>query len=149
MFNSSDLKNSKNSIFEYRSEDTIEYRYVVRDLGTALGSTGRFGPAKNDAAAFARHGFMSGVRNGFVEFAYKGWHQELFRDRLTPDQVVWAADLLATISAKDWIEAFLAGGYSPAQATPFIHVLQRKIGDGQALAETAGTGAPIEFSESK
>lgn len=139
MFNSSDLKNSNNSIFEYRSEDSVEYWYVVRDLGTALGSTGRFAPEKNDAAAFERHGFMTAVRNGFVEFAYAGWHQELFRDRITPDQVVWAANLMASLSEEEWIEAFLAGGYPPAQATRFTRVLQRKIADGQALA-LAGAG---------
>jgi hypothetical protein len=141
MFNSSDLKNSNNSIFEYRNDDSVEHWFVIRDLGTALGSTGRFGPAKGDATAFARHGFMTGTQNGFVQFAYKGWHRELFADRLTPDHVVWAADLMATLSEQEWIEAFLAGGYTPAQAAPFIRVLQRKIAEGQALALEVGVGA--------
>jgi hypothetical protein len=136
MFNSSDLKNSNNSIFEYRYEDSVEYWYVVRDLGTALGDTGKFAPAKNDARAFAHHGFMTGISDGFVQFAYKGFHRELFEDRITPDRVVWAAELLGTLSDREWIEAFLAGGYSPAQAAPFIDVLQRKIAEGRALAET-------------
>lgn len=138
MFNSSDLKNSNNSIFEYRSGDSVEYWYVVRDLGTALGSTGRFGPAKGDAAAFARDGFITGVRNGLVEFAYAAWHQELFRERITPRQVGWAAELLGSLSEEEWIEAFLAGGYSPAKAARFITVLQRKIAAGRSLAEAAG-----------
>ena len=79
---------------------------------------------------------MTGVRNGFVEFTYQGWHQELFRERITLDHVAWAANLLGSLSEREWIEAFLAGGYSPAQAAPFISVLQRKIADGRAARFT-------------
>lgn len=133
MFNSSDLKNSNNVLYEYSSAGRRQYWHVVRDLGTALGSTGRFVQEKNNAAAFERQGFLKGVRNGFVEFAYAGFHQELVRDRITPEHVRWASDLLGSLEERQWQEAFMAGGYRPAVAARFIRVLQQKIADGKAL----------------
>ena len=55
MFNSSDLKNSNNTLYQVtRDGRTVEW-YVVRDLGDALGKTGRFAPIRNDLEAFAEH----------------------------------------------------------------------------------------------
>ena len=39
MFNSTDLKNSNNSLYEHRDGDLVEQWYVTRDLGSALGDT--------------------------------------------------------------------------------------------------------------
>jgi hypothetical protein len=135
MFNSSDLKNSNNSLYEYRGGDGLAHWFVVRDLGTALGSTGRLAPRKNDPDAFARHGFITGIHGGFVEFDYRGWHRELVRRRITPDDVRWAGDLLGRLSDRQWQEAFRAGGYPVATAQRFIHTLQEKI----AAAQQAGS----------
>ena len=41
MFNSTDLKNSNNSLYERRIGDLVEQWYVVRDVGAALGDTDR------------------------------------------------------------------------------------------------------------
>ena len=133
MFNASDLKNSNNTLYEF-SSGRHENWYVVRDLGTALGTTGRFVPEKNNVDAFERHGFLKGVRNGFVEFAYAGFHQEMVRDRITPGHVQWASDLLGSLEEHQWQEAFMAGGYKSAVATRFIRVLQQKIATGKTLA---------------
>lgn len=136
-FNSSDLKNSNNTLYEYRSPQRREFRYVVRDIGTALGSTGRFAPIKSDPAAFERHGFIRRVRGGFVEFAYDGWHQELFRNRVTTGDVRWASDLLATLDNAEWRDAFRAGGFSDDATARFITVLARRIEAGRQLSEDA------------
>lgn len=141
MFNSSDLKNSNNVLYEYSSGDRRQYWYVVRDLGTALGTTGRFAPEKNKVDAFERHGFVNGVRNGFVEFTYAGFHQEIVRDRITPEHVRWASDLLGSLEERQWQEAFMAGGYKPAVAARFIRVLQQKIADGKALPRQSAANA--------
>ena len=91
----------------------------MRDLGTALGSTGRFVPGKNNPDAFERHGFLKGVSNGFVEFAYAGFHQEIVRDRITPDHVRWASDLLGSLE-----RAAVAGG---------VHGRRLSTGGGGAI----------------
>lgn len=134
MLNSSDLKNGNNSLYRFRDGDRQELRYVVRDLGTSLGSTGRFVPAKNDIVAFERSRYIIGVRRGFVEFAYAGWHQELVRQRLTPGDVQWAADRLAELSPRQWDDAFRAGGYPPAEASRFIRKIHLNIAQAQQVA---------------
>jgi hypothetical protein len=134
MFNASDLKNSNNTLYEHRMDDEVEAWYVVRDLGTALGDTGRFAPNRGDPEMFERCGFIRGVRNGFVEFDYHGWHQELLTDRITPDDVGWASYLLSRLSDRQWHDAFRAGGYSPAVADRFIRKLHAKIAEGQQIA---------------
>jgi hypothetical protein len=141
MFNSSDLKNSNNTLYELRpSRDRTERWYVVRDLGTALGGTGRVTPARGDVDAFERSRFIEGVEDGFVRFEYHGWHQELIRGRITPADVRWACELLAELTDTQWHEAFLAGGYDEAVSARFIRQLQAKIREGSALG--SGTGGP-------
>jgi hypothetical protein len=61
MFNSSDLKDSNNSLYEYRpAEGNPPQRwFVVRDIGTALGSTARLAPVRGDPDVFERLGFIN------------------------------------------------------------------------------------------
>jgi hypothetical protein len=139
MFNSSDLKNSNNTVYEYRGLNGREHWYIVRDLGTALGSTGGFVPEKGDPDAFTRLGFVREVRDGFVEFEYHGWHQELVRHRITPADVRWASDLLARLTYRQWADAFRAGGYPPHVASQFIATIQRKIAEGRLLGRPSPT----------
>jgi hypothetical protein len=139
MFNSTDLKNSNNTLYEYRRDDTVTRWFVVRDLGSALGSTGRFVPRKGDAQAFGAAPFIVGLRDGFVEFHYRGWHRELIEGRITPADVAWASDLLARLSRRQWDDAFRAGGYTPARAEPFIATLQARVADGQRFAAAVST----------
>jgi hypothetical protein len=131
--NSSDLKNANNTLYEYRGDRGIELRYMVRDLGAALGTTGRFAPGKGDPEALTRRPLIDGVRNGFVAFEYGGWHQELVRDRLTPDDVVWASTLLSSLTERQWQDAFRAGGYPPDLAGRFIRAIDTRVAEGLRL----------------
>jgi hypothetical protein len=130
MFRSTDLKNSNNSIYQHRTGDLVEQWYVVRDLGSALGETGRFAPFRNDPDRFERQRFILDVRNGLVRFDYHGFHQELFRDRIRAEDVRWACELLDGLSHDQWSDAFRAGGYEPAVADRFIRKLRATIADG-------------------
>jgi hypothetical protein len=143
LLNSSDLKRDNNTLYERRLAGRTELWYVVRDLGTALGSTGRLAPRRGDAAAFARHPFTTGIAGGFVQFGYRGRHQELIRGRITPAEVAWAAGLLSQIEDRQWSEAFRAGGYTPVAAAPFLDVIKRRI------SEAASLGAPGRASEGR
>ena len=134
LFNSTDLKNSNNTLYEHRSGDLVEQWYVVRDLGAALGDTGRLAPRRGDPGAFARHQFITGLRNGYVAFDYHGWHQELIRDRITAANVGWASELLGQLSDRQWKDAFRAGGYEAEVAGRFIHTLRGRIAEGQRVA---------------
>ena len=136
LFNSSDLKNQNNTLYEHRVGDLAEPWYVVRDLGTALGQTGRWAPRRGDAARFARDPFIVGVRDGLVEFGYDGWHQELVRDRISVGDVRWAAALLAGLSDRQWRDAFLAGGFTPAAAESFLAVIKSRLAEAERVGGT-------------
>ena len=133
MLNSTDLKNSNNTLYERKSGDRVERWYVVRDIGAALGDTNRLAPRKGDPETFEQHPFVLGVNNGYVDFAYRGWYQKLVRDRITPGDVAWASNLLAQLSDQQWRDAFRAGGYQPAVASRFIRALRDKIEQGRGI----------------
>jgi hypothetical protein len=135
IFNSSDLKSSNNSLYEFRGETGVERWYAVRDLGTALGSTARVTPIRSDPAVFARLGFIKQVKDGYVQFEYNGRHQELFANRITRDDVVWASALLGRLSHAQWLDAFRAGGYTAPVSERFIGKIGEKIAQGLALAD--------------
>ena len=138
MFNSTDLKNSNNTLYERRNGDLLELWYSARDLGAALGDTNAMAPRKNHPESFERYPFILGVSNGKVEFAYSGWYKNLVRDRITPEEVAWASALLGRLSDKQWADAFRAGGYDPDDASRFIKKLKEKIDQGRSLvARTA------------
>jgi hypothetical protein len=133
MFNSSDLKNSNNTLYEHRVGERIDRWYVTRDLGAALGDTHRFSPRKGNPDAFERQPFILGVTGGHVQFAYKSWYQKLVKDRITPDDVAWAGNLLAQLSDQQWQDAFRAAGYETDVANRFIRKLREKVEQGRSL----------------
>lgn len=136
LLNSSDLKNSNNTLYAHRVGDLVEPWYVVRDVGTSLGETGRWAPRRGDAARYAADRFITAVDDGFVEFGYGGWHQELIRRRIRTSDVTWAASLLSQISGRQWRDAFLAAGYTPASAEPFIAAIRLRIAQAEGVAAT-------------
>jgi hypothetical protein len=133
MFNSTDLKNTNNSVYEYRNGDLVEQWYVARDVGAALGDTNRLAPRKGHPEWFARTPFVLGVSNGHAQFAYNGWYKNLVRDRITPDEVVWAMELIGRLSDQQFADAFRAGGFEPHVAQRFIKALREKIAQGRSL----------------
>ena len=137
MFNSTDLKNSNNSLYERRDGDLVEQWYVARDVGSALGDTNRIAPRKNHADSFEQMPFVLGVSNGYVEFAYNGWYKNLVRERIKPEEVAWACNLLGRLSDKQMRDAFGAAGYEPDVSARFIATLREKIQRGRSLAVAA------------
>jgi hypothetical protein len=133
MFNSTDLKSANNSLYEYRSTGGREHRYVVRDIGGSLGTTGRLAPRKNDIDAFERYPFIVGIENGFVQFHYQGRFQELVRNQIAIEDLAWASTLLGRLSDRQWQDAFRAGGYDAEIAARFIRVLRNKLAVGRRL----------------
>lgn len=136
ILNESDLKNSNNTLYEVDepgdTQNVAHRRYVVRDIGAALGETGRLGPRRNDLALFERIGFIKSVKNGAVDFNYHGRHQEL-ADHIAPEDVRWMCDLLAQLRIEQWRDAFRGGGYDAATSERFIARIREKIAEGQAL----------------
>jgi hypothetical protein len=142
LFNSSDLKNSNNTLYDYDdgSGGKPKQWYVVRDIGLALGKTGRIAPQRNNLDVFARTRFITGVSGGFVVFGdYHGLHAELLRNRITREDVQWAAALIGGLTDRQWQDAFRGGGYDPAVAARFIAILRGRIAEARRVGGSVTT----------
>jgi hypothetical protein len=140
VFNSWDLKDSNNTIYERHHDGQIDRWYVVRDLGAALGESARMAPKRNNIDRFERQKFITGVTGGFVGFTYHGWQPGLVHHAITVDDVRWAAALLAGLSDRQWHDAFRAGGYPDDLRDRFLRKIKANIAQAQAL--TGGTARP-------
>ena len=141
IFNGTDLKDSNNTLYEYRPPaGRRELRYVVRDLGAALGETGRMEPRRNNIGLFEQSRFVDGLEDGFVKFDFHGRHQKLVRDRITTDDLLWACDLLGRLSDQQWADAFRAGGYSKDVAARYVTAIRGRLAEGRRVV----AGATLE-----
>jgi hypothetical protein len=133
MLNSTDLKDSNNSIYEVdRPWDGASRWYVVRDLGAALGETGRLFPRRNWLEGFERKGFIKNVADGRIEFDYDGRHQNLLT-MVGPEDVKWAAGQMQRLTDGQWRDAFRAANYAAPTADRYIRRIKEKIADGIAV----------------
>ena len=142
MLNSTDLKDDNNSIYQLKSPmDGASRWFVVRDVGAALGETGRLYPRRNWIVGFERQRFITGVSGDRVEFDYDGRHADLLAS-VTPDDVRWAARLMQRLTDAQWRDAFRAGNYADPIAARYIRRIEQKIADGIALrVDTAAVAA--------
>jgi hypothetical protein len=133
VFNSWDLKDSNNTMYDVDVDGRVTRWYAVRDLGAALGETGRLAPKRNNIEEFERETFISRVNDNFVEFKYGGWQPGLLHRTITVDDVQWAVGLLSGLSERQWRDAFRAGGYREDVSERFIRKLKANITAGQRL----------------
>ena len=139
VFNSWDLKDSNNTMYDLDEGGRVTRWFVVRDLGAALGETGRLAPKRNNIEEFEHETFITGVKDNFVEFKYGGWQPGLLRRTITVGDVKWAVGLLGALSDTQWHDAFRAGGYPDDLSERFIRKLKANITAGQQLGSS---GAP-------
>ena len=133
MLNSTDLKDDNNSIYALKEPlDGASRWYVVRDVGAALGETGKLFPRRNWLEGFEKHGFIKSIGDGRIEFDYNGRHQELL-SMIEPADVQWAATQMQRLTDQQWRDAFRAGNYADPVAERYIRRIRQKIADGLAL----------------
>ena len=133
MLNSTDLKDDNNSIYAIKEPwDGAKRWFLARDIGAALGDTGKLFPRRNWLDGFERNAFITGVSGDHVEFFYKGRHQELL-SMITPADVQWGAQQMARLTDAQWRDAFRAGNYADSIADRYIARIKEKIADGLAL----------------
>jgi len=139
LFDATDLKDVNNSLYRVSIDGEIQHWYVVRDPGAALGENPDLAPRNDDAVArYERSRFITGVSNGFVEFASKSPYQRLFQHRITVDDARWAGQLLTRLTDRQWHDAFRAGGYAPDVADRFIRKIHSNITEVQSLGSVEG-----------
>jgi hypothetical protein len=133
MFNSTDLKDDNNSIYELKEPwDGASRWYLVRDLGAALGETGKLFPRRNWWLGFEKQAFITGIKGDRVTFDYNGRHQELLT-MIQPADVRWAAERMSKLTDQQWHDAFRAANYALVDADRYIGRIREKIDDGLAL----------------
>jgi hypothetical protein len=133
MLNSTDLKDDNNSIYELKEPwDGAGRWFLVRDIGAALGETGKLFPRRNWLDGFERNPFLTSVSTDTVTFHYQGRHQELL-SMITPADVQWGAQQMARLTDAQWRDAFRAANYADPIAERFIARIKEKIADGLAL----------------
>jgi hypothetical protein len=133
VINSTDLKEANNTIYRHERPGRAPAAwFVVKDLGATFGTTGRLGPKRNDIDRFEQHGFIKAVRNGRVDFHYRGRHQALL-DQITVADVVWTCRRLAKLTDQQWDDAFRAGGYDEPTRRRYVAAIKGKVRDGLAL----------------
>jgi hypothetical protein len=134
ILNSTDLKNDNNEVYEVKGEAREDARrwYVVKDLGASLGETGRISPRRGYIEGFEREPFITGVRDGRVEFGFRGRHRELL-DGLTVADVRWMCERLQKVTDRQLHDAFRAGNFSDDQTSRYIKRIRAKIDEGLRL----------------
>jgi hypothetical protein len=133
MLNSTDLKDDNNSIYELPQPwDGATRWFLVRDVGAALGETGKLYPRRNWLEGFEKHAFLTEVAEQRVRFDYDGRHRELLT-MIAPDDIRWAAERMGRLTDQQWRDAFRAGNYNDADAGRYIARIKEKIADGLAL----------------
>lgn len=143
ILNSTDLKADNNELTLVKQQEPPSRWYIVKDLGATLGATGRMDPVRNDINQFERHGFIKGVRNGHVQFEFRGRHQPLLR-QITPADVRWTCERLAKLTDEQWRDAFRAGGYADPIAKRYIERIRVKIREGLALPQSGPAVSSVE-----
>jgi hypothetical protein len=133
MLNSTDLKDSNNTIYTPMPPwDTVPRWYVVRDLGAALGETGKLYPKRNWLEGFEREPFITAVRGSTIEFAYDGRHKNLLA-MIRPGDLQWAARQMERLTDEQWRDAFRASNYPTPIAERYVRRIKEKVADGLAV----------------
>ena len=136
VLNNWDLKATNNRIYVMPKGVTPSRRYVVQDVGAALGRTAWPTGTQSNVDHFEQQRLIEKVDGQRVIFDYKARHKELLDD-ITPADVVWTCKLLDQITDKQWEDIFRAASYPTPTAERFRTHLKSKIAEGLALAGDA------------
>jgi hypothetical protein len=119
-----DLLDLQNKVLRVNNNGTIEHHFIISDLGATFGKLGnnnlpfffRLGRKTNDPGTWYEAGFVSGVKEGMIDFDFKGKGRSLMDDISVADGR-WLAQRLARLSDRQIEDAFRAANYSPEQIT--------------------------------
>jgi hypothetical protein len=143
MLNSTDLKDDNNSLYEVKgpipgASSGARRWFVVRDLGAALGETGKLFPRRNWIDGFEQEAFITGVKDGRIEFAFTGRHREIL-DTIAAADLRWAAMRLQRLTDRQWRDAFRAANYTDDIRERYLRKIRQKIAEALEAADSAQT----------
>jgi hypothetical protein len=82
--------------------------------------------SRNKPEDFVKAWFINEVKNGVVDFNYKGKRQDLFKG-ITVEQARWIGEWLARLSDQQIMDAFRAANYAPDQIQMFMDTVKWRI----------------------
>jgi hypothetical protein len=118
--------------------------YYVNDLGASLGSTGawytRFpwvdkarSESKGVPKDYVKNGFISGVKNGVVDFHITRRRTNRILDGVKVENARWMGNLLGRLSEKQLTDAFRASGFTDSEVTIYVGEIRKRIAQLQTL----------------
>jgi hypothetical protein len=136
-------RGSNTAIFEHRvSHHTREARYLITDWGGAMGRWGTNVVSRGrwDVEGFEAQtaDFVTGVRDGFVNFGYQGQRTAEIARGITCEDAAWFHGYATRLSEEALRGGLLACGATDEEATRFARALRERI---RQIGEAAGSGA--------
>jgi hypothetical protein len=148
LINNWDLKDSNNSVYEYKDNGQKELVYMVSDLGASFGTAWldrTHTKSKGNLEWYERTKFITRVRENSLDFedprrpaliVLANPHEYFTRlgirwigHDIPRDDARWVGSLLARLSDFQIRDAFRAAGYSPDEIDGFASVVERRIAD--------------------
>ncbi len=117
--------------------DGDRYLFFVDDWGRSMGYWGsRFHRSTWNAIDYMRQtpDFVSGVKDGEVEFKYKGQNTHVMTRGVTVSDVRWLMRYLGRVTDAQIREGLLASGATQADAAVFGDALRARVKELQAVA---------------
>jgi hypothetical protein len=135
-FTNWDLLDMQNKILRVDNNGQLEDWYVISDLGATFGKVGnnnlpfffRIGRQTNKPDTWEQAGFISGVKEGKIDFDFKGKGRQMMND-VTVSNARWLADLLRQLSDKQVSDAFRAAGYTPEQIMTLKNGFETRVAE--------------------
>jgi len=130
-----DMKDSNNVILR---ENGVDY-YVVSDVGTAFGRTGKvgfpllnmIGRSRNNPADYSKVKFVKGTRKGRIRVEFNGKNRGQMKN-ITVSQARWLTSKLSQLSDEQIRDAFRAAHYTPSQVEALTQAVKRRIRELQS-----------------
>lgn len=140
LLNNWDLDEGQNRIY-LMGEDVAgpRRRYVVQDLGAALGKARIRAGSRNDLDGYEQTRFITGVSGEHVHFDFL-WRHARLRSQVTRADVVWVCRLLAGLSHRQLDDVFRAAGYAESVRGRFIRKIEENVRQGLALEKGPKSG---------
>lgn len=137
MLNNWDIKDENTVILQ----DGDKLHYVVSDLGSSFGklakeSGGRSGRSVNKPEHYAGSKFIKQVRDGMIEFDYRGKADFLIKE-VKVEHGRWLADLLLQLTDKQIEDAFRAANYKDEDVKLLAEAFKARIKELDAATKPA------------
>jgi hypothetical protein len=145
-----DLKDANNARYTDKKTGAIEYE--VTDVGASFGPTHRthYEDSKGNLKVYRHAKFITKHGKDYVDFAIVGlpdilfaifdppyyfmeMHRRWIGKHIPREDAKWVGSMLAQLSETQLRDAFRAANFPPDQIDGFVTVLQKRIGELQAL----------------